>query len=135
MILDLMVWAPTREAFLAGMVSNGLMIQTEDGYQPTADVMIDEIGPISKFISEEESPQEVPGWHANLRAVGQFALDVTHDLDQEGDIFQRTYILHLVPGLEWKEITEEGVPAGWQGPNGVRLFDPSVVQSPMRVWA
>ena len=32
-------------------------------------------------------------------------------------------------------LTEEGVPAGYEGPNGVRLFDPGVVNIPRRVWA
>lgn len=148
MILDLMVWAPDREAFVAGMLANGLMQETADGLIPTADVSIDEVGTIvsAHAVYDEEgvelSPAVlIPGWHANLRAYGDFAAQVTYGLDQtdpEGNllsIFDRTYLLYLVPGLEWQELSTDGVPSGYVGPNGVKLFDPRAVSTPRRVWA
>jgi hypothetical protein len=50
-------------------------------------------------------------------------------------VFERTHILQIIQDLDFKPITEEGVPAGYEGPNGVRLFDPSVIKLRARVWA
>lgn len=148
MILDLMIWAPDREAFIAGMLANSMMVQTDDGPVAAPDVAIDEIGSIiaSPATYDEEGNELTPaimidGYHVNLRAYGQFAEDVTYQLPQyneEGNllsIFDRTYLLHLVPDLNWVEISEEGVPAGWVGVHGVRMYDPQEVSTPIRVWA
>jgi hypothetical protein len=136
MIIDLMVWAPTREQFITGMVQNGLATY-EDGFlTPTEGVAIDEIGPITKTPATEDTPAViVGGHHVNLRAYGEFAEQVTYGLPQEGDVFQRTHLLQIIQDLNFKPITEEGVPAGYEGPNGVRLFDPGAVTIPRRVWA
>jgi hypothetical protein len=77
----------------------------------------------------------VHGHHVNLRAYGEFADQVTYGLPQEGDVFERTHILQIIQDLDFKPITEEGVPAGYEGPNGVRLFDPGVINLRARVWA
>ena len=77
----------------------------------------------------------VGGHHVNLRAYGEFAEQVTYGLPQEGDVFERTHILQIIQDLDFKPITEEGVPAGYEGPNGVRLFDPGVINRRARVWA
>ena len=143
MVIDLMVWASTREQFIAGMVQNGLATVDEEGaLTPTEGVAIDELGPITKTPAtlndegNEISPAVVvDGHHVNLRAHGQFAEQVTYGLPQEGDVFQRTHLLQIIQDLDFKPITEEGVPAGYEGPNGVRLFDPGVVAIPARVWA
>lgn len=142
MIIDLMVWAPTREQFITGMVQNGLATY-EDGFlTPTEGVAIDELGPITKTPAtyDEEGNEITPavivgGHHVNLRAYGEFAQQVTYGLPQEGDVFERTHILQIIQDLDFKPITEEGVPAGYEGPNGVRLFDPSVIKLRARVWA
>ncbi len=93
--------------------------------------MIDELGPITKTPAtyDEEGNEKTPavivdGHHVNLRAYGQFAKQVTYGLPQEGDVFERTHLLQIIQDLDFKPITEEGVPAGYEGPNGVRLFDP-----------
>lgn len=142
MNIDLMVLAPTREQFIAGMVANGLATVEDGVLTPTEGVMIDEIGPVTKTPTvydgegnEVTPPVVVGGHHVNLRAYGQFAEQVTYGLPQEGDVFQRTHLLQIIQGLDFEPITEEGVPAGYEGPNGVRLFDPGVVHLPARVWA
>jgi len=136
MIIDLMVWAPTREQFIKGMVANGLATYEDETLLPTEGVMIDELGPITKTPATEDTPAViVDGHHVNLRAYGQFAEQVTYGLPQEGDVFQRTHLLQIIQDLDFKPITEEGVPAGYEGPNGVRLFDPGVINRRARVWA
>ena len=142
MIIDLMVWAPTREQFITGMVQNGLATYEDGILTPTEGVAIDELGPITKTPAtyDEEGNEITPavivgGHHVNLRAYGEFAQQVTYGLPQEGDVFERTHILQIIQDLDFKPITEEGVPAGYEGPNGVRLFDPSVIKLRARVWA
>ena len=142
MIIDLMVWAPTREQFITGMVQNGLATYADDILTPTECVAIDELGPVPKTPAtyDEEGNELTPavivgGHHVNLRAYGEFAEQVTYGLPQEGDVFQRTHLLQIVQDLDFVPITEEGVPAGYEGPNGVRLFDPGVINRRARVWA
>lgn len=142
MTIDLMVWAPTREQFITGMVQNGLATYEDGVLLPTEGVMIDELGPITKTpATYDEKGNEitpavvVSGHHVNLRAYGEFAEQVTYGLPQEGDVFQRTHLLQIIQDLDFKPITEDGVPAGYEGPNGVRLFDPGAVSVPRRVWA
>ena len=142
MIIDLMVWAPTREQFITGMVANGLATYEDGILTPTECVAIDELGPVPKTPAtyDEEGNELTPavmvgGHHVNLRAYGEFAEQVTYGLPQEGDVFERTHILQIIQDLDFKPITEEGVPAGYEGPNGVRLFDPSVIKLRARVWA
>ena len=136
MIIDLMVWAPTREQFIAGMVQNGLATYADDILTPTDGVLIDELGPVPKIPATEDTPAViVDGHHVNLRAYGEFADQVTYGLPQEGDVFTRTHLLQIIQDLDFVPITEEGVPAGYEGPNGVRLFDPGVIKLRARVWA
>lgn len=141
MIIDLMVWASTREQFIAGMVQNGLATEDDGVLIPTEGVLIDELGPITKTPAtfdangKEISPAViVDGHHVNLRAYGQFAAQVTYGLPQEGDVFQRTHLLQIIQDLAFVPITEKGVPPGYEGPNGVRLFDVGAVNVPRRVW-
>jgi len=57
--------------------------------------------------------------------------------DEDGKllgVFQRTNILTLIPDLVWTPIPGPGVPGGYEGPNGVCLFDPAVVHNRARVW-
>ena len=142
MTIDLMVWAPTREQFIKGMVENGLATYEDGILTPTECVAIDELGPVPKTPAtyDEEGNELTPavivgGHHVNLRAYGEFAEQVTYGLPQEGDVFQRTHLLQIIQDLDFKPITEEGVPAGYEGPNGVRLFDPGVINRRARVWA
>ena len=142
MTIDLMVWAPTREQFITGMVQNGLATYADDILTPTDGVAIDELGPITKTPAtfDDKGNELTPavivgGHHVNLRAYGEFAQQVTYGLPQEGDVFERTHLLQIIQDLDFVPITEEGVPAGYEGPNGVRLFDPGVINRRARVWA
>jgi hypothetical protein len=142
MIIDLMVWAQTREQFITGMVQNGLATYEDGTLLPTECVAIDELGPVPKTPAtyDDEGNELTPavivgGHHVNLRAYGEFAEQVTYGLPQEGDVFERTHILQIIQDLDFVPITEEGVPAGYEGPNGVRLFDPGVINRRARVWA
>lgn len=138
MILDLMAWAPNRESFWQGMIANGFATESEDGYTAIPDVLIDEIGPIDRRTYDEQGNltggEEVAGHHVNLRVYGALADQVTAGMPTEGTIFERTRLLQMVPGLTW-EPTGEGVPAGYVGPHGVKLYDPATVETPWRVWA
>jgi hypothetical protein len=40
----------------------------------------------------------------------------------------------MVPGMVFAQSMNNGVPEGYVGPNGVRLFDPAVIATPYRVW-
>lgn len=142
MIIDLMVWAPTRKQFIAGMVENGLATFEDYVLVPTDGVLIDELGAVAKSPAtldaegnEIDPAVVVDGHHVNLRAYGRFAEQVTYGLPDEGDVFQRTHLLQIIQDLEFVPITAKGVPFGYEGPNGVRLFDPGAVSVPARVWA
>lgn len=139
MILHLMAWAPTREAFWAGMVANGFATLTENGHQVREDVSIDEIGPVDRRTFDGEGNPTggslIEGHHVNIRVGGAFAELVTEGMPTEGTIFERTKLLQIVPGLEWTPLPSEGVPSGYVGDNEVCLFDPDSVNSPYRVWA
>jgi hypothetical protein len=115
------------------MVANGLATYEDDILTPTEwRDAIDELGPVTKIPRLRSTTKAtkltpavmVDGHHVNLRAYGEFAEQVTYGLPQEGDVFERTHLLQIIQDLDFVPITEEGVPAGYEGPNGVRLFDP-----------
>jgi hypothetical protein len=142
-MIHYLLWAPDRAAFLDAMAvylspvtqvplatvdENGALI-------PSEHVRIDEIGPIYKWADGEEEPQVIAGWHVNLAAYGALAEMLVAGLPSDGDVFHRTRILDLLDNMEWVPISEIGVPQGWEGPSGVRIFDPVVVVTPARIWA
>ena len=79
-------------------------------------------------------PVIVPGYHANLMAVGDMVDALTAGMPTEGDVFARSRILELL-GLEmtWTAVSVDGVPAGYVGPHGVRIFDLAVINNRARV--
>jgi len=77
----------------------------------------------------------IEGWHVNLAAYGALADLLVTGRPSAGDVFARTRILDLLSNMEWVPISAIGVPQGWEGPSGVRIFDPAVVATPARVWA
>lgn len=114
---------------------------------PLPGVAIDEIGEIVKTpaVFDEEGnvitpPVFVVGHHVNLLAFGSMADMLTSgrpQTDEDGNqlgLFVRTNLLSMIPGLEWEEISQAGEPPGYVGPNGVKLFDPAVVNQRRRVW-
>lgn len=152
MTFEILVYCPTRELFIQGMTTttlpDGQALATFDEESntliPTNGVQMDEIGPITKYgppdADGNPTTTTVPGHHVNFRVYGDLAAMLTQGLPQINSdgtpisLFERTHILDLIPGLEWKPITQAGVPAGYEGPNGVRLFDPAVVNNRARVW-
>jgi hypothetical protein len=132
MMLELFIWAPDRQCFIDGMVANGFATLDADGapvWHPESQV--DEIGAIGG----------VGGHHVNLRGFGSLAEQLTVGLEQTNPdgslkpVFERMHILSIVPDVVWQPVTENGVPAGFVGPHGVRLYDPASVANPRRVWA
>ena len=131
-------------SMLATLSDDGILI-------PHDGIIIDEIGPVLKtpaVIDPETGdvitpPVVVEGHHVNLMAFGQVAaLLVMGPPDENGNptqlpqydsngnllsVFQRTNILSLIPGLVWTPIPGPGIPGGYEGPNGVCLYDPAVV--------
>jgi hypothetical protein len=129
---------------LATLSEDGLLI-------PHQGVIIDEIGPITKTPATEDTPAVViEGHHVNLLAIDPIvAVLMQGPPDAEGNptvlpqydadgkllgVFERTNILSLIPGMVWTPIPGPGVPGGYEGPNGVCLFDPAVVHNRARVW-
>lgn len=164
MNIEIFAWCSTRELFVTGMTTtalpDGSMLATLDdngNLVPHAGVIIDEIGPITKVppTYDAEGHELTPGvviegWHVNLVAYDQMAaLLIQGPPDAEGNpttlpqydaegnllpLFERTNILYLFPGLVWTPIPGPGVPGGYEGPNGVCLYDPAVVKNRARVF-
>ena len=152
MSIEIFAWCSTRELFVTGMTTtalpDGSMLATldENGRLiPHQGVIIDEIGPIVKA-----DGTVIAGHHVNLLAIDPIVAllmmgppdadgnpTVLPQYDEDGNllsVFQRTNILSLIPGLVWTAIPGPGVPGGYEGPNGVCLFDPAVVHDRARVW-
>lgn len=164
MTIEIFAWCSSRELFVTGMTTtalpDGSMLATlsEDGNLiPHEGVIIDEIGPITKVpaVLDEDGDIVTPavvieGHHVNLMATGAIAaMLVMGPPDAEGNpttlpqydaegnllgVFQRTNILTLIPDLVWTPIPGPGVPGGYEGPNGVCLFDPALVDHRARVF-
>ena len=162
--IEIFAWCSTRELFVTGMTTttfpdgSTLATLSEDGALiPHEGVIIDEIGPITKVpaVYDEDGDIVTPaviiaGHHVNLMATGAIASmlimgppdaegnpTTLPQYDDEGNllsVFQRTNILGLIPGMVWTALPSEGVPSGYEGPNGVLLFDPAVVNSRARVF-
>ena len=164
MTIEYFAWCSSRELFVTGMTTtalpDGTMLATlsEDGaLMPHAGVIIDEIGPVVKTpaVLDEDGNVITPaviveGHHVNLVAYGEMAQMLTMgppdaegnptqlpQYDADGNllsVFERTNILSLIPGLVWTPIPGPGVPGGYEGPNGVCLFDPAVVHNRARIF-
>lgn len=158
MNIEIFAWCSSRELFVTGMTtttfSDGSTLATLDengNLIPHAGVIIDEIGPVVKVPATEDTPAViVEGHHVNLVATGDIAAMLVQgppdaegnpttlpQYDEDGNllsVFQRTNILYMIPGMVWTPLPSEGVPPGYEGPNGVVLFDPAVVKARARVW-
>lgn len=164
MTIEYFAWCSSRELFVTGMTTtalpDGTMLATLDdngNLIPHAGVIIDEIGPVTKVpaVLDKDGKIITPavminGHHVNLVAYGEMAQMLTMgppdaegnptqlpQYDADGNllsVFQRTNILSLIPDLVWTPIPGPGVPGGYEGPNGVCLYDPAVVNSRARVW-
>lgn len=164
MNIEIFAWCSSRQLFIDGMTTtalpDGSMLATlsEDGALiPHAGVIIDEIGPVTKVPAVYDEDGEivtpavvVEGHHVNLVATGELAQMLVMgppdadgnpttlpQYDEDGNllsVFERTSILGLIPGMVWTPLPSEGVPGGYEGPNGVVLFDPAVVHNRARVF-
>ena len=156
--IEIFAWCSSRELFVTGMTTttfpdgSTLATLSEDGNLiPHEGVIIDEIGPVTKVPATEDTPAVViAGHHVNLMATGAIAsMLVMGPPDAEGNpttlpqydddgnllsVFQRTNILGLIPDMVWTAIPGPGVPGGYEGPNGVCLFDPGAVHQRARVF-
>lgn len=164
MSIEIFAWCSSRELFVTGMTEtllpNGEPLASLDengNLIPAPFVIIDEIGPVVKehAVYDEQGEVVTPavvvgGHHVNLVAWGDLAqMLVMGPPDEEGNptmlpqtdaegnllsVFERTNILSLIPGLVWTPLPGPGVPAGYEGPNGVCLYDPAVVKNRARVF-
>lgn len=146
-MMDYLLWAPDRDTFLAVMARLKYPGTERSLIECGDQVVFTEIGEIVKVPAtyDEQGNELTPavtvgGHHVNLRATGALAELLTAGLDQmdaEGnrlDLFERTRILEFLGEMDFLPITEEGVPAGWQGTSGVRIYDPASIATPARVW-
>lgn len=78
----------------------------------------------------EQIRTAVPGYHVNFWVVEPLRQMMVAGMPTEGTVFERTRILQLLGNMEWAPITEAGVPAGYQGTSGMRLFDPASIATP-----
>lgn len=140
--LEYLSWCPDRETFVyvMGDLANpvtGTPLATlgEDGnWLCSEGVRIDEIGPIVKGGAwddegnEIEPPTVVGGHHVNLWAVGSLA-----DLLNANGGWEA--IFPLLGNMEEMPPTEDGVPSGWHGTSGMRIYRPEAINNRVRVWA
>jgi hypothetical protein len=164
MNIEIFSWCSTRELFVQGMTTtalpDGSMLATLDengNLIPHSGIIIDEIGPITKVPATYDAEGNIltpavviEGHHVNLVAYDEVAaILVMGPPDAEGNpttlpqydedgnllgVFVRTNILTLIPDLVWTPIPGPGIPGGYEGPNGVCLFDPAVVHNRARVF-
>ena len=152
MSIEIFAWCFSRQLFITGMTTtafpDGSMLATLDAdgnLIPHQGVIIDEIGPIVRA-----DGTVIAGHHVNLLAIDPIVAvlmmgppdadgnpTVLPQYDADGNllgVFERTNILSFIPDLVWTPIPGPGVPGGYEGPNGVCLFDPAVVHDRARVW-
>ena len=164
MNIEIFAWCSTRELFVTGMTTtalpDGSMLATLDdngNLLPHSGIIIDEIGLITKVPATYDAEGNIltpavviEGHHVNLVAYDEVAaILVMGPPDAEGNpttlpqydaegnllgVFERTNILTLIPDLVWTPIPGPGIPGGYEGPNGVCLFDPAVVHNRARVF-
>ena len=143
-MLELMLWAPTLQTIIDGMVkygfgsyvTNSLTKQTE--FQPHPEAQMDVIGDIviSKGVT-------TGGVHVNMRGWGGLEAQMTKGLPQTDGkgqllpLFERTHILDFIPGIKYTPlpIKNSSLASGYMGPDGVLLFDPAMIVNRRRIWA
>lgn len=142
--LEYLSWCPDRETFLATMADLinpitvtednpgvPLAVVNDDGMLiPSEGVRIDEIGPVVRSYDPEtgEPVEVVEGHHVNLWAVGALADLLNANGGWEG-------IFPLLGDMVEMPQGEDGVPQGWQGTSGMRIYPREHVTTPVRVWA
>lgn len=152
-MIEYLAWTADRETFVFTMgdlvnpvTGTPLASLGEDGVTliPSEGCRIDEIGEIVKGYDEEtgEPTEIVAGHHVNLVAYGPLADAIRGAIEQmnagkgvssEGQpewfgIFPLLGTMSEVP-------SEDGVPAGWAGASGMRIYPSEGVTHRVRVWA
>lgn len=136
MMIEYLSWCPDRTVFAATMaalvnpVTGGPLATLEgDRLVPSDGVRIDEIGAVIRGIDPEtlEPVDIVPGHHANLVAYGALAGLLAAGGGWDG-------IFPLLGAMAPVEPVG-GVPAGWAGSSGMRIYPAEAVSSRVRVWA
>lgn len=154
MALEILLFAPSREQFIAGLCSvqlpdgRPLAWLDEEGELRTVDgVYLDEIAALVKSEAVIGQNGEIiepaviaPGHHVNALIVGEVEQILTAGLPQtcaDGTplpLFERTRLAQLIQGLNESKDSFVGEPEGFVGANGVKLFDPALVSNRRRAW-
>ena len=154
-MIEILLWAPTRDKFVAALTAIKLpgseqTLASLDGngnLVPGQNILIDEIGQITKTPAVLDADRNIvtpavmiEGHHVNLVALRELADALTAGLAQADangkplGLFVRTHILALLGQMNPVPITADGVPAGYEGTSGVRIFDPATINHRVRVW-
>lgn len=132
--LEYLLWAPDRETFIATMLAltlpggQHIAIEAKDPLPDGASVQFietircSEIGEITKPEGEV-----VPGYHVNMQAISSLA-DM---LNANGGWSAIFLLLGKMDAVQ----PEDGVPAGWEGTSGVKIYPPNNVNQRARIWA
>lgn len=127
-MIEYLLWSPDRETFIAVMAAlqnpvtkTPLAAVIEGVLVPSEFVRIDEIGEIVK------DDVTVEGHHVNMVAYGSLAKALTAGGGWSG-------IFPLLGKMDAVE-PQDGVPAGWEGASGVKIYSPETVKQRARVWA
>lgn len=136
-MIDIYFAAPDRETWADAIVAHGFAQVVGGVLEPAAGAQFAEV----PARCDPETGEPIPGkFHCNVRVYGDLEVMLTAGLPQtssEGlplDLFERTRILDIVPGLVWVPTSDDLVPSGYEGSTGVRLFDPASVATPNLVW-
>ena len=141
--LEYLAWCETRQVFLdtMGALTNPIdgkpLIYWDEGtesYVGSTGVRFDEIGHVIKGGAydpegnEIEAPTVVDGHHVNLLAVGELATLLN-------DLGGWQAILGLLDDMQPTSRSKKGVPEGWKGKSGLRIYPRDHVTQPARIWA
>jgi hypothetical protein len=140
-MIEYLLWSPDRETFISVMAAlinpvtkTPLAALIEDVLVPSEFIRIDEIGEVVKVpaVLDAEgnvvTPAEVTeGHHVNMVAYGALAKALTAGGGWSG-------IFPLLGKMDAVQ-AEDGVPAGWEGASGVRIYPAANVSHRVRVWA
>lgn len=142
-MIEYLSWSPDRDTFILTMLdlinpitSTPLAeIDPDTGNLiPSEFVRIDEIGSIEKEPgvyddngNELTPPVLVEGHHVNLVAYGKLA-----ELLETNGGWEAIFSLL---GVMTEVDSENGVPEGWQGSSGMRIYPKDFVKNPVRIWA
>lgn len=144
-MITILLHAPSQASYIATMLAIRLPSGDQIAWQLSdsealayhADVFVAELGEIMKeqpvldIDGNVVTPAVVVrGHHVNFWIGGDLEKMLTAGMPASGTIFERTRILALLGNMTWRPITAEGVPEGYEGTSGIRIFDPSVVKTP-----